>query len=52
MNRRERRKLHAIKEMGIDPYGGRYEGAEPAAETKARYKDGEEEPERRNVRAG
>ena len=35
-------KLNAIKQMGIDPYGGRYEGAEPAAETKARYKDGEE----------
>ncbi|HEY5503904.1 MAG TPA: OB-fold nucleic acid binding domain-containing protein, partial [Sedimentisphaerales bacterium] len=35
-------KLNAIKQMGIDPYGERYEGAEPAAETKARYKDGEE----------
>ena len=28
-------KLHAINEMGIDPYGGRYEGAEPAAEIPA-----------------
>ena len=35
-------KLHAIKEMGIDPYGGRYDGVEPAADVKARYKDGEE----------
>jgi lysyl-tRNA synthetase class 2 len=35
-------KLHAIKEMGIDPYGGRYDDVEPAADIKARYKDGEE----------
>jgi lysyl-tRNA synthetase class 2 len=35
-------KLLAIKQMGIDPYGSRYDCAEPAADTKARYKDGEE----------
>ena len=35
-------KLNAIKQMGIDPYGGRYDGAEPAVDIKARYKDGEE----------
>jgi lysyl-tRNA synthetase class 2 len=35
-------KLHAIKQMGIEPYGGRYDGAEAAADVKARFKDGEE----------
>ncbi len=35
-------KLRAIKGMGIDPYGGKYEGAEPAAAVRARYKDGDE----------
>lgn len=35
-------KLRAIKQMGIDPYGGRYEIAEASAEVKARYKDNEE----------
>jgi lysyl-tRNA synthetase class 2 len=33
--------------MGIDPYGGRYEGAEPAAEIKARFKDGDESQQAR-----
>jgi len=28
--------------MGIDPYGGRYDGGEPAAEIKRRYVDGDE----------
>ena len=28
--------------MGIDPYGGRYEGAEAASDIKARFKDGDE----------
>ena len=35
-------KLQAIKKMGIDPYGERYDGSEPAAEIKARFKDGDE----------
>ncbi|MCP4261125.1 MAG: lysine--tRNA ligase [Planctomycetes bacterium] len=35
-------KLSRIKEMGIDPYGGRYEGAEPAEDIKLRFKDGDE----------
>jgi len=35
-------KLSRIKELGIDPYGTRYDGAEPAAEVKRRYKDGDE----------
>ncbi len=35
-------KLAAIKQMGIDPYGGRYEGAEPAADVKSRFKENDE----------
>lgn len=35
-------KLRAIRQMGIEPYGCRYEGAEAAADIKARFKDGEE----------
>ena len=37
-----REKLSRIVEMGIDPYGGRYDGSEPAAEIKRRYVDGDE----------
>jgi lysyl-tRNA synthetase class 2 len=29
-------------EMGVDPYGGKYEGAERASDIKARFKDGDE----------
>ena len=35
-------KLSHIKEFGIDPYGGRYDGAEPAEDVKLRFKDGDE----------
>ena len=35
-------KLSRIKESGIDPYGGRYEGSEPAEDIKLRFKDGDE----------
>jgi lysyl-tRNA synthetase class 2 len=35
-------KLSRIKEFGIDPYGGRYDGAEPAEDVKLRFKDGDE----------
>jgi len=35
-------KLSRIKQLGIDPYGGRYEGAEQAADIKSRFKDGDE----------
>jgi len=35
-------KLAAIKQMGIDPYGCRYDGVEPAADIKARYKEAED----------
>jgi len=35
-------KLSRIKELGIDPYGGRDEGAEPAEDIKCRFKQGDE----------
>jgi lysyl-tRNA synthetase, class II len=42
LERQRQEKLSRIKELGIDPYGGRYDGAEPAADIKRRYKDGDE----------
>ena len=35
-------KLSVISEMGIDPYGGRYDGSEPADDIKSRFKDGDD----------
>ena len=35
-------KLSRIKEMGINPYGERFEGAEKSADIKARFKEGDE----------
>ena len=35
-------KLSRIRQLGIEPYGGRYEGAEQAADIKRRFKDGDE----------
>ncbi|MBN1805037.1 MAG: lysine--tRNA ligase [Sedimentisphaerales bacterium] len=35
-------KLSRIKELGVDPYGGRYEGTEPAEYIKLRFKDGDD----------
>jgi len=32
-------KLSRLKQLGIDPYGGRYEGTEPAQNIKRRFKD-------------
>jgi len=37
------KKLDAIRELGIDPYGGRYDTAEPIAEVVARYEAWEAE---------
>jgi len=36
-------KLSRIKELGIEPYGNKYEGAESAEDTKSRYKDDDTE---------
>jgi lysyl-tRNA synthetase class 2 len=40
--RQRQEKLSLIKQLGIDPYGGRYEGAEQAADIKSRFKDGDQ----------
>lgn len=37
--RRRQEKLARIKELGVEPYGGRYDGAEGAASLKSRFKD-------------
>ena len=37
--RQRREKLSRIKKLGIDPYGKRYDGAEPADNIKRRFKD-------------
>lgn len=35
-------KLARIRQLGVEPYGGRYEGAEPAEDVKGRFRDDEE----------
>jgi lysyl-tRNA synthetase class 2 len=40
--RQRQEKLSEIKQLGIDPYGGRYEGAERACDIRSRFKDGDE----------
>lgn len=40
--RHRQEKLSRIEEMGIDPYGSRYEDAEPAEAVKARFADDDE----------
>lgn len=39
--RQRQEKLSRIKKLGIDPYGKRYDGAEPADDIKRRFKDGD-----------
>ena len=46
IERAREEKLLAIRQMGIEPYGGRYEGAEAAAEIKKRFKDAEDRGQR------
>jgi len=40
--RQRQQKAEQLRELGIDPYGTRYEGAEPAAAVKQRFKDDDE----------
>jgi len=40
--RQRQEKLSRIKELGIEPYGSRYEGVEPAEDIKQRFKDDDE----------
>jgi lysyl-tRNA synthetase class 2 len=39
LEQQRQEKLSRLKELGIEPYGNRYEGAEPAEEIKARFKE-------------
>jgi lysyl-tRNA synthetase class 2 len=39
--RQRQEKLSRIKELGIEPYGNRYEGTEPAEDTKSGFKEDE-----------
>ncbi|HUW20482.1 MAG TPA: lysine--tRNA ligase [Sedimentisphaerales bacterium] len=40
--RQRQEKLARIKELGIEPYGGRYDGAEAAEAVKSRFKEGDQ----------
>ncbi len=40
--RQRQEKLSRIRELGVEPYGNRYEGAEPAGDIKSRFKDDDE----------
>jgi lysyl-tRNA synthetase class 2 len=40
--RQRQEKLARIRELGVEPYGGRYDGVEAAAEVKGRFKDGDQ----------
>jgi lysyl-tRNA synthetase class 2 len=42
LEQQRQEKLSRIKELGIDPYGERFDGAEPASDIKRRYKEGDE----------
>ena len=37
--RQRRQKLSAIRELGVDPYGGRYDGTEAAEDIKKRFRE-------------
>ena len=39
LERQRQNKLSLIKQLGVDPYGGRYDGAESACDIKKRFKD-------------
>jgi len=40
--RQRQEKLSCLRQLGIDPYGGRYDSTEPAESIKRRFKDGDE----------
>ena len=42
LEQQRQKKLADIKTLAIDPYGSKYEGAEPAESIKARFVDGDE----------
>ena len=47
--RQRREKLERISELGIDPYGDKYEGVEPAENIKGRYKNDDEGQQARSA---
>jgi lysyl-tRNA synthetase class 2 len=42
LEQQRQEKLERIKQLGIDPYGGRFDGVELSARTRGRYQDGVE----------
>jgi len=42
LEQQRRQRLAQIRAMGIDPYGGRYDGAESAEQIRQRFKDGDD----------
>jgi len=40
--RQRQEKLSAIRQLGLEPYGGKYDGTEPAEDTKKRFVDGKD----------
>ena len=40
--RQRQQKLDRIKQLGIDPYGGKYDDAEPAEDIKGRFKENDQ----------
>jgi len=42
LEQQRQEKLSRIKELGIDPYGSRYEGAESAEEIKSKFQEGDQ----------
>ncbi|MBN1815981.1 MAG: lysine--tRNA ligase [Sedimentisphaerales bacterium] len=42
LQQQRREKLARLRQVGIDPYGGRYEGSRPASEIQSRYSDDQE----------
>ncbi len=43
LEQQRHQKLSRIKELGIEPYGDRYDGAEPAEDIKSRFKDDDQD---------
>jgi lysyl-tRNA synthetase class 2 len=39
LEQQRQEKLSQIRELGVEPYGSKYEGSEPAEEIKSRFKD-------------
>jgi lysyl-tRNA synthetase class 2 len=49
LEQQRQEKLSQVKELGIEPYGNKFEDAEPAEEIKSRFKDDDPEQQARCV---